>query len=59
MGDAGLSNGFRERLEREMDGLQGLLHQVNDANKPPPPPPPPQDDGRNKVERFFHNAFGW
>lgn len=57
MGDVQISNVFRERLEREMDGLQASLQQTNEANKPPPPRH--DGDGRNKVERFFHKVFGW
>lgn len=45
MGDDELSNQahqkFRENLERELDGLQSAMKQVNEANKPPPPPPQP------------------
>lgn len=58
MGDVEISNAFRERLERDLDGLQASLKQLNEANKPPPPPPR-TDDGRNRVEQFFHRTFGW
>lgn len=37
MGDGEISNGIREKLEREIDGLQAALKQANEANKPPPP----------------------
>lgn len=57
MGNVDVTNAFRERLEREIDGLQAPLKQTNEANKPPPPPP--KKDGRNRVERFFHRTFGW
>lgn len=36
IGDGDVSNGYRERLEREIDGLQATLKQANDRNKPPP-----------------------
>lgn len=45
MGEDEISNQvyhqFRESLERELDGLQAMLKQVNESNKPPPPPPQP------------------
>lgn len=34
MGDGEVSNGFRERLERDVDGLQATLKQTNEKNKP-------------------------
>lgn len=57
MGNVEIWNAFRERLERELDGLQAVLKQANEANKPPPIPN--QGDNRNRVERFFHRSFGW
>lgn len=36
MGDGDISNSFRERLEREIDGSQAALKQANEANKPKP-----------------------
>lgn len=41
MGDGQITNGIREKLERDLDQLQTTLKQANEANKPPPPPPPP------------------
>lgn len=38
MGDGEVSNGFRERLERDIDDLQTTLKQANERNKPLPPP---------------------
>lgn len=58
-GDVDISNAYRVRIERELDGLQAEAIRINEINKPPPPPPPPRDDGRNGVERFFHRTFGW
>lgn len=57
MGDVTITNSFRERLEREMDGMQASLQQINEANKPPPPRH--DENRRNKVEQFFHRTFGW
>lgn len=37
MGDGDISNGFREKLERDLDNMQAALKQRNEANKPPPP----------------------
>lgn len=34
IGGGDISNGFRERLERDVDGLQATLKQANDRNKP-------------------------
>lgn len=50
MGDASISNSFRESLERNLDSLQISLKQRNEANKPPPPPPP-KSDGRGSWHR--------
>lgn len=36
MGDGEVSYAFRERLERNIDGTQAGLKQVNERNKPPP-----------------------
>lgn len=36
MGDGDVANGYRERLERDIDGLQTSLKQANEKNKPPP-----------------------
>lgn len=36
MGGGETSNGFRERLERDIDGLQAMLKQANERNKPQP-----------------------
>lgn len=57
MGDIGISNAFRKRLERELDGLQALLQQTNDANKPPPIIR--LDDGGYGIGGLFHKVFGW
>lgn len=34
MGDGDISNSFREKLERDIDGLQVTLKQANEKNKP-------------------------
>lgn len=47
MGDGQISNGVREKLERDLDQLQASLKQTNEANKPPPPPPPPPSQKDN------------
>lgn len=51
MGDGDISNGVREKLERELDELQASLKQRNEANKPPPPPPPQEQGGRPKRDK--------
>lgn len=51
MGDDELSNGFREKLERELDELQPSLKRENEANKPPPPPPPPPPSTSEKQNK--------
>lgn len=38
MGDGSISNGSREKLERDLDNLQSGLKRKNESNKPPPPP---------------------
>lgn len=48
MGDDTITNNFRERLERDLDGFQIGLKSKNEANKPPPPPPPPQRRERRR-----------
>jgi len=59
MGEDEISNqtyhSFRENLERELDGLQAAMKQVNEANKPPPPPPPPR---RKRRRGFLKKIFG-
>lgn len=42
---------YRENLEGALDGLQAMLKQVNESNKPPPPPP--REIGRVEQERNF------
>lgn len=34
IGEIKISNSFRERLERDIDGLQTMLKQVNERNRP-------------------------
>lgn len=51
MGDDGLSDGFREKLERELDELQLSLKRRNEANKPPTPPPPPPSSTSEKKNK--------
>lgn len=59
MGEDEISNqvyqNFRENLERELDGTQAVLKQVNEANKPPPPPPPRR---RRRKGGFLKKVFG-
>lgn len=34
MGDDEITNGIREKLERELDSMQAEMKQTNEANKP-------------------------
>lgn len=51
MGDGSVTNGFREKLERDLSSLEGGLKHTNNLNKPPPEEPDDRD--------FFQRLFGW
>lgn len=42
MGSGEVSNGYRERLERNLDSLQSMLQKTNERNKPQPIQPRPR-----------------
>lgn len=51
MGDSSITNGFREKLERDLSSLEGSLKHKNNLNKPAPKKPKRKD--------FFQRVFGW
>lgn len=58
MGDGLISNGFREKLERDLDNLQSGLKRKNESNKPTTPRPPPQvESGVGRFLEFIGRAI--
>lgn len=46
-------NNFQGNVDRELDGLQAPMKELNDANKPPPPPPVHIHHRRKRRRGFF------
>lgn len=58
MGSGEFSNGFRERLERNLDSLQSTLQQTNERNRPQPIQPQPSVSNHMEIGAVAGGAIG-